>query len=472
MPISAVFQRRLDAVLPAVAEHFGTPFYLYDERGIIETMALLSDAFAGVDFREFFAVKAVPNPRILSLLHRHGAGFDCGSVPDLTLARLAGATGDDLVFSSNNTTRAEFDLARASGALLNLDDLAAFSKLDSLPERICLRLNPGSLPYRGRPDLVTVGQKFGLRPDQLAEATDRARARGARRFGLHAMVATGQLRPDAHLDTVSFLLAAASEWRRRTSTVVEFIDIGGGLGIPFRPGEEPFDVMAFGRAVTDRVTAWARAEGVDRPAVYLESGRYVTGPHGVLAMRVVNRMSKWQTFIGVDTGVSAMVRPALYDTAYHHLSVHGGHGRPEEVVDVVGSMCENNDKLATGRTLPAALEGDLLYLHDVGAHGYSMAFPYNNRLRPQELLLRTDGSVELIRRAETEADLFATLACEPQVLHPGSVPGDASGDAAGDVPAGIAGGLAAGVALAGAAHPALLEAPAMLDRSAAPRGPR
>jgi diaminopimelate decarboxylase len=411
VPVSDDFRRRLDACLTAVAGHFGTPFYLYDEQGIVETVTALRDAFAPLDFREFYAVKAVTNPRILRLLREHGAGFDCGAVPDLGIARRAGATADDLIFTSNNTTAAEFAAARAAGALITIDDLAAFGKLPGLPERVAFRLNPGRLP-----GLVTTGQKFGLRPDQLAAAERAARGRGARRFGLHAMVASGRTDSGVLRDTLDFLLTAASRWRRETGVVVEFIDAGGGLGIPFRPGEQPFDLTGFAAAAVRAVTGWAAAEGVPRPALFLESGRYVTGPHGVLVTRVVNRMEKWQTFVGVDTGVSAMIRPALYDTAYHHISVHDADGRPEEVVDVVGSMCENNDKLGTARRLPRAEEGDLLYVHDVGAHGYSMSFPYNNRLRPQELLLRADGAVELIRRAETEADFFATLDHRPEVL--------------------------------------------------------
>jgi diaminopimelate decarboxylase len=416
MPASVDFQQRLEASLPVIAEHFGTPFYLYDELGIIDGITTLREAFTPLRFREFYAVKAVSNPRILDLLRRHGAGFDCGAAPDLTVARQAGATADDLIFTSNNTTPVEFAAARAAGALLNIDDLAAFGKLADLPDRVCFRLNPGHLPYGAESDLATVSQKFGLRPDQLTTAEQAARDRGARRFGLHAMVATGQLHPGVLLATLAFLLSAASAWRRETGTVVEFVDMGGGLGIPFRPDEKPFDVHGFGRATVEMVSRWATAEGVDRPALFLESGRYVTGPHGVLVTRVINRMDKWQTFIGVDTGVSAMIRPALYQTAYHHISVHGGDDRRREVVDVVGGMCENNDKLATRRELPRAEEGDLLYVHDVGAHGYAMSFPYNNRLRPQELLLRADGAVELIRRAETEADYFATLTYVPKVL--------------------------------------------------------
>jgi diaminopimelate decarboxylase len=411
MPVSPGFRERLDERLDEIAAHFGTPFYLYDERGIVDTVTGLRQAFAAVDFREFYAVKAVSNPRILSLLRGLGAGFDCGAVPDLTVARQAGASPGDLVFTTNNTSAAEFAEARAAGALINIDDLAAFGKLPDLPERVGFRLNPGVLPYGGTqpPALVTSAQKFGLRPDQLAEAERRARERGARRFGLHSMVASGLTDPTVIRDTLAFLLSVASRWHAETGTVVEFVDVGGGLGIPFRPGEDVFDVRGFGATAATMIRAWAAAEGVPQPALYLESGRYVTGPHGVLVSRVINRMEKWQTFIGIDTGVSAMIRPALYDTAYHHVSVHNADGRPEEIVDVVGSMCENNDKLATGRPLPRAEEGDLLYVHDVGAHGYSMSFQYNNRLRPKELLLRLDGSVELIRRAETEADHFATL---------------------------------------------------------------
>lgn len=418
MPVSAAFERRLDAVLDDVAQHFGTPFYLYDELGIEATARRVNQAFAGVTFREHYAVKAVSNPRVLEILSRNGCGFDCGAVPDLNAAAAAGATGHDIVFSANNATLDELGAALEHGALINLDDLAALDKLPAVPDTLCFRLNPGVLPMEGWPNLSTAEQKFGMRPDQAVEAVRWAMARGVKRFGLHAMVVTGQLEDVILLRTLTFLLDTADEVRRTTGIEVAFLDLGGGLGIPFRPGEPEFGLESFARTATDLMTHWSGAREIATPALLLESGRYMTGPHGVLVGRVTNRMRKWRTFIGVDTGVSAMLRPALYETAYHHISVHRGHGRPVEVVDVVGSMCENNDKLGTARELPITSEGDLIYVHDVGAHGYSMGFTYNNRLRPKELLLCADGAVELIRRAESERDHFATLAHAKETFVP------------------------------------------------------
>ena len=421
MPASAAFERRLDAVLDDVAQHFGTPFYLYDEIGIEETARRVNQAFSGVSFREHYAVKAVTNPRILRILARNGCGFDCGSVPDLNTAAAAGATGHDIVFSANNATPAELAAAVERDALVNLDDMAALDKLPTVPRTLCFRLNPGVLVLDDRPELSTTDQKFGMRPDQVVEAVRWALARGARRFGLHAMVVTNQRESAILLRTLAFLLETADELRRSTGVEIAFVDLGGGLGIPFRPGEAELDVEGLGLAVTRMLTGWALERGIATPTLVLESGRYMSGPHGVLVGRVTNRMRKWRTFVGVDTGVSAMMRPALYDTAYHHISVHRGRGRPTEVVDVVGSMCENNDKLGTARELPVTAEGDLVYVHDVGAHGYSMGFTYNNRLRPKELLLRADGVVELVRRAETERDHFATLNFDHDTFTPAYV---------------------------------------------------
>jgi diaminopimelate decarboxylase len=418
MPISAEFESRLNAILPDAIRYFGTPFYLYDERGIAETLQQINATFADLRFREFFAVKALPNPRMLSLIAEHGAGFDCGSLPDLSLARQATAAGADIIFSSNNTTREEFTAARELGALINVDDIALLDKLGATPDALCFRLNPGALRLSGGSSVESYDQKFGMRPDQLLEACEWARRRGVRHLGLHAMVVTNQLSPEVHLCTLSFLLDTAAWLAKAAAIRIDFVDVGGGLGIPYRPGEPAFDLAGFGASVRELINDWTTTEGLEAPALFLEAGRYVTGPHGVLVTRVINYLRKWRNFAGVDAGISAMIRPALYEHAYHHISVFQPDSAQTEVVDVVGSMCENNDKLATARELPPLRVGNILCMHDVGAHGHAMGFTYNNRLRPKELLLRADGSVELIRRAETDIDHFATLTTSPEVLRP------------------------------------------------------
>lgn len=409
MPMSADFQRRLLPVLRAAADHFGTPFHLYDETGIRDTGQRLIQAFSGVPgFREFFAVKALPNPRILALLRDIGFGFDCSSIPELALARQVGAPADEILFTSNNTSRAEFEAADGV-CILNLDDLTLIPKVPQMPELICFRYNPG--PERagnaiiGRPEEA----KFGVSRAQIAEAYRAAQARGARRFGLHTMIVSNELNAGSLIQTAQMLLALAESISRDLGITFEFINLGGGLGIPYRPDDTPLDLPALAAAITDAFHRFADRNGY-LPRLFLESGRYITGPHGVLVTRVINHKHTYRRYIGVDASMSALMRPGMYG-AYHHITVldKPDGGSP---ADVVGSLCENNDKFAVQRRLPQTEEGDLLIIHDTGAHGHSMGFNYNGRLRPQELLLRADGRVERIRRAETLDDYFATLRFE------------------------------------------------------------
>jgi diaminopimelate decarboxylase len=417
MPVRPAFERRLTPELPAIAEHFGTPFHIYDEAGIVATIERLLGAFEGMPFREYFAVKALPNPTVMQILHDHGLGFDCSSVAELELARRCGAQGDDIFFTSNNTTRDEFELALALGAIVNVDDVGLIDKLPGRPRLLAFRFNPGA---EGVGDLhigAPLEAKFGLRHDQLVQAVVRARELGVERFGLHAMVASNVLSVEPLLATLTALLELCEELHASNGIECELVNAGGGLGIPYRPEDPELDLEGFARGARELLGAYARRNGRAAPALSLEAGRYVTGPHGVLITRVINRMSKWRDYVGVDAGQSALMRPALYG-AYHHLTLVGDEGdRPREVVDVVGALCENSDKFARQRELPELHEGDLAMIHDTGAHGHSMGFNYNGRLRPQELLLRSDGSVELIRRAEeVERDHFATLDYEPNVL--------------------------------------------------------
>ena len=417
MPISASFEARLLHSLPAIIKHFGTPFHIYDEAGIVATGERMKQAFADIDFCEYFAVKALPNPAVLALMAQLGFGFDCSSLPEIAMARAVGAVGEDIMFTSNNTSRAELQTATDIGCILNLDDLSLIDKVKDFPELISFRYNPGE-QQRGC-DLIgkPLEAKFGVCDDQVVEAYRRARARGATRFGLHTMICSNELNYQRMVNTAKLLLGVIARVRQELNITFEFINLGGGIGIPYRPHEESFDIESLGIELKRVLDDFVSQHGVPAPKIFLESGRYMTGPHGVLVTSVINRYSKWREYVGVDASMTALMRPALYDNAYHHITVLDAADRPHEVVDVVGSICENSDKFAIQRSLPKLEEDDVLIIHDTGAHGHSMGFNYNGRLRPKELLLREDGNVELIRRAEElEKDYFATLRFEEQVL--------------------------------------------------------
>jgi diaminopimelate decarboxylase len=416
MPISSSFKDRLLSSLTNISDHFGTPFHVYDEAGILATGRELTHALRGIEFREYFAVKALPNPTILELMLRMGYGFDCSSLPEIALARMVGAVGQDIMFTSNNTSRAELSAATEFGCILNLDDITMIDKVVEFPELICFRYNPG----HDRDGCQLIGKpleaKFGLREDQIIEAYRRAIERGAQRFGLHTMVCSNELDYTHLLETARMLLRLVDRIGAALGITFEFINLGGGIGIPYRPDEKPFDVVTFGQDLRGLLDSFGAAHDGRVPKILLESGRYMTGPHGVLVTRVINRMQKWREYVGVDASMSSLMRPALYEQAHHHITVLHGDRCLEEVVDVVGSVCENSDKFARQRLLPAVGEGDILLIHDTGAHGHAMGFTYNGRLRPKELLLRQDGTVRLIRREETEADYFATLRFESKEL--------------------------------------------------------
>lgn len=408
--MSEEFKEKLFAQIPEISAYFGTPFHIYDEAGIKMTSQQLIKAFAGIEkFREYYAVKALPNPTILSIMKEMGFGFDCSSVPELILSRQVGGSGDDLMFTSNNTSLEEFKAAAADGgSILNLDDISLIDKIPEMPETICFRYNPGEERdgngIIGRP----LEAKYGVSRDQIIDAYRRARERGAKRFGLHTMLASNELNHEYMVATTRMLFDVVEKLHEELDMQFDFINIGGGLGIPYRPGDAPLDLETMGRDIGELFKRFKKAHNY-MPALYMESGRYITGPHGVLVVTAINRKDIYRTYIGVDACMSALMRPALYG-AYHHIDVVGANGSGEkEIVDVVGSLCENNDKFAIQRELPVIADGDILVIHDTGAHGHSMGFNYNSKLRPQELLLREDGRVSLIRRAETNTDHFATL---------------------------------------------------------------
>ena len=419
MPMSPEFTARLTPLIDGIVNHFGTPFHIYDETGIRETGQALTRAFSGIDgFREYFAVKALPNPAILKIMQTLGFGFDCSSIAELIQSREVGAGPDDIMFTSNNTSAEDFREAfDAGGCIINLDDITLIDKMPAMPERICFRYNPGP----GIEGNAIIGNpaeaKYGISHEQVVDAYSKARDRGARRFGLHTMIVSNELNYQYKVNTTRLLLDLAEEVQAALDIRFEFVNLGGGLGIPYTPDAAPIDLAAMAAEITDLFKGYKKRNGY-APALLMESGRYMTGPHGVLVATAINHKEIYRKYIGLDASMSALMRPALYG-AYHHITVHGKPAEETaatEMVDVVGSLCENNDKFAVQRKLPVIVDGDILLIHDTGAHGQSMGFNYNGRLRPKELLLRSDGSVELIRRAETLPDYFATLNFSPDMF--------------------------------------------------------
>ncbi len=413
MPMSQDFKERLFPALPAITGHFSTPFHIYDEAGIRNTGRQLKQAFSGVrSFREYYAVKALPNPEILAIMRDMGFGFDCSSIAELRLSRRIGAKGEDIMFTSNNTSQADFEEAfKEGGSVLNLDDISLLEKLPATPELICFRYNPG--PRRTGNAIIgnPVEAKYGVSHDQIIEAYRQAMKMGVKRFGIHTMLASNERNYTYMVQTADMLLDLIRDINRELGITFEFINIGGGLGIPYEPGQPTLDIAAMAGEITALFKSFAEKEGYE-PALYMESGRFMTGPHGVLVTRAINRKEIYRTYVGVDASMSSLMRPGMYG-AYHHIDVVGKEaGVGTETVDVVGSLCENNDKFAVQRELPRVSDGDLLVIHDTGAHGIAMGFNYNGNLRPKELLLTESGSAKLIRRAETVEDYFRTLSFE------------------------------------------------------------
>jgi diaminopimelate decarboxylase len=413
MPMSRSFEDRLYPIIAETVEHFGTPFHIYDETGIFETGQSLVRTFSPLEgFREYYAVKALPNPVVLNIMKDLGFGFDCSSIAELVLSRQIGARGDDIMFTSNNTSPAEFAAAAENGGcILNLDDISLLAKVPRMPELICLRYNPG--PTRTGNSIIgnPVEAKYGVSHAQIVDAYKLARDMGARRFGLHIMLVSNELKYEYMVETADMLLEIAELVNAKLGIVFEFINIGGGFGIPYRPEDNPLDMNAMAEKITALFIDFENRNGY-MPKLFMESGRYMTGPHGVLVTRAINHKDIYRKYVGVDASAAALMRPGIYG-AYHHITVPGKLMEPDAgPVDVVGPLCENNDKFAVQRSLPGIADGDILCIHDTGAHGHAMGYNYNGRLRPKELLLRTDGTVELIRRAETVDDLMATLRFE------------------------------------------------------------
>ncbi len=395
-----------------IADH-PTPFHIYDEKGIRDNAKALKSAFSWAEgYREFFAVKACPNPHILAIMRQEGFGTDTSSLPELEMSERVGITGEMVMFSSNNTPAAEFVKARAMGAIINLDDIghiAFLEKNGGLPDLISFRYNPG--PLRGGNEIIGKPEeaKYGFTRDQLFEGYRIVRDRGVKRFGLHAMVVSNELNVEYHIETARMLFDLAVDISRKLGIKLEFVNLGGGFGIPYRPEQEPLDFKVYANGVRREYELRIRANGLHPIKVYMESGRAMTGPFGCLVSRVLHLKHTYRDFVGVDASMANLMRPAIYG-AYHHITVLGKESLPaDRVYDVTGSLCENSDKFAIARKLPPVEEGDIVVIHDTGAHGFSMGFNYNGKLRSAELLLRPDGSVKQIRRAETVEDYFATL---------------------------------------------------------------
>lgn len=409
--MSPAFEQRLHPILPAIIAQFGTPFHIYDERGILENGRRLNAAFSGVPgFREHFAVKALPNPAILQILAEQlDFGFDCSSIPELSLSEDFVLNGEQIVFTSNNTTPEEFLAAMKIGAVINLDDVSFVDKFPGpFPELVSFRYNPG--PAREGNTIIGEPEKakYGITTEQIMGAYTSAQQRGAKRFGLHTMVCSNQLDYRYMVATVEMLLEIAQKLMSNLGIQLEFINMGGGIGIPYRPGQEEFDIETLGHETQVRIEAFREQNGF-APAVHMESGRYITGPHGALVTTAINRKEIYQTHVGIDASMSSLMRHAIYN-AYHHITVPFARDLGvTETVNIVGPICENCDRMATDITLPRIHDGDTVIVHDTGAHGIAMGFNYNGRTRPKELLLCANGTVRLIRREETVRDLFATL---------------------------------------------------------------
>ena len=402
-------KKKLDAILA----EFPTPFHLYDEKAIRENARAFKKAFSwNQGFKEFFAVKAAPNPYLMKILRAEGFGADCSSLAELLLARETGITGEDIMFSSNDTPAEDFLLAKKLGAIINLDDINHIDYLEKtagLPELICFRYNPGPLK-KGN---VIIGHpeeaKYGFTREQLFEGYRICRDKGVRRFGIHTMVASNELDAQYFVETAEILFELVVQISHALNIRFEFINIGGGIGIPYRPEQERIDLAAMSRGIREQYDKIIVGKGMAPIKLFAECGRYITGPCGYLVARVLHIKDTYKKFAGLDACMANLMRPALYG-AYHHITIPGKEKAPHDVMyDVTGSLCENNDKFAVDRTLPALAPGDPVVIHDAGAHGFSMGFNYNGKLRSAELLLRKDGSVVQIRRAETVDDYFATL---------------------------------------------------------------
>lgn len=403
-----------------IVKKFPTPIHLYDEKGIRENARRLYQAFSwNKGFKEYFAVKATPNPRILQILKEEGCGTDCSSYTELLMSEACGFVGNEIMFSSNDTPAEDFVLADKLGATINLDDITHIPFLEDaighIPERICCRFNPGGVfqlggSKEGFQVMDNPGEaKYGMTRAQMTEAYRILKEKGAKEFGIHAFLASNTISNEYYPELARILFRMAVELREETGAHITFINLSGGIGIPYRPEQSTNDIAVIGEGVRKAYEEILVPAGMGDVALYTELGRYMLGPYGCLLTRAIHEKNTYKHYIGVDACAANLMRPAIYG-AYHHITVLGKEDAPcDHKYDVTGSLCENCDKFAVDRMLPEIEIGDLLVIHDAGAHGFSMGYNYNGKLRSAEVLLKEDGSTELIRRAETPADYFATL---------------------------------------------------------------
>ncbi|WP_288756901.1 diaminopimelate decarboxylase [uncultured Treponema sp.] len=404
------------AQLVELAKKFPTPFYIYDEKSIRENVKYFYKAFSIFpSFTEYFAVKALPNPYILKVLESEGCGGDCSSLPELMLCEKSGITGRRIMFTSNDTPAQEFVYAQKLGAIINLDDITHIDFLKNalggkLPDTICFRYNPGPLKEGGNSIIGKPEEaKYGLTKEQMIHAYKICKAEGVKHFGIHTMVASNELNPDFFVDTARIVFELILEVQKECGVNIEFADLGGGVGIPYRPGQKKVDLDYVAKGIKVLYDKMIVPAGLDPLKLCFECGRPITGPYGWLVTKAIHEKNIYRNYIGVDASMADLMRPGMYG-AYHEVTVSGKENAPKDYVyDVSGSLCENCDKFAVQRNLPKIEMGDLLIIHDAGAHGRAMGFNYNGKLRAGELLLRSDGTVKEIRRRETIEDYFATL---------------------------------------------------------------
>lgn len=400
-----------------IAKTYPTPFHIYDERGIRENAQALREAFSwNKGFKEYFAVKATPNPFLIDILREYGCGCDCSSLTELMLSAAMGMEGKDIMFSSNDTPAEEFAYAARIGATINLDDITHIDFLEKtigrLPETISCRYNPGGL-FKITTDIMDNpgDAKYGFTTEQLFEGFRILKERGVRHFGIHAFLASNTVTNEYYPALARTLFEVAVKLRNETGADIRFINLSGGIGIPYRPDQEPNDIRAIGEGVRKVYEEVLVPAGMGDVAIYTELGRFMMGPYGQLVVKAIHEKHTHKEYVGVDACAVNLMRPAMYG-AYHHITVLGKEDVPcDHQYDITGSLCENNDKFAVDRMLPKIDMGDYLVIHDTGAHGFSMGYNYNGKLKSAELLLKEDGSVQLIRRAETPKDYFATFDC-------------------------------------------------------------
>ncbi|HAH24194.1 MAG TPA: diaminopimelate decarboxylase [Prolixibacteraceae bacterium] len=396
-----------------IIEQTPTPFHIYDEKGIREYARKFNRTFSwNPGFKEFYAIKSAPNPYLMKIMREEGFGIDCSSMAELEIAEKLGMSGDEIMFTSNDTPAYEYKKAIDLGAIINLDDISHIEYLEKnvgLPDIVCFRYNPGSLKEGntiiGHPEEA----KYGFTREQLFEGYQMLLDKGVKRFGLHTMVASNELDSAYFVETAQILFDLIVELNQRLGIHIEFANLGGGIGIPYRPSDLPVDLDFMSRGIDKLYQEKIVANGLEPLRVYFESGRAMTGPFGFLVSKVLHIKKTYKQYAGLDSSMANLMRPALYGS-YHHITVMGKEDQPyDQVYDVTGSLCENNDKFAINRNLPVMEPGDVVVIHDTGAHGHSMGFNYNGKLRSAELLLRENGQVVHIRRAETMDDYFATL---------------------------------------------------------------